>query len=107
MLTLHQAEWCPYSAAVRELLTEHGIAVVARPVEPRPEQRDELRERAGTDEIPVLETDEGDFHRGADAIVAYLGTLDSWEHASAHRERYREHRPARRADETGKLLENA
>jgi glutathione S-transferase len=107
MLTLYQAEWCPFSAAARELLTEHGIAFVARPVEPRPEQRDGLRKRAGTDEIPVLETEDGAFHRGADAIFAYLRTLDSWEHAAAHRERYREHLVERRAAKTGKLLEAA
>lgn len=107
MPILYQAEWCPFSSAVRELLTEHGIAFVARPVEPRPEQRDELRERSGTDQIPVLETDDGAFHRGTDEILAYLRTLDSWEHAAAHRERYREHRPARQEEETASVLEES
>ena len=29
MLTLYQAEWCPFSSAVREVLTELGIDFVA------------------------------------------------------------------------------
>jgi glutaredoxin len=52
-VTLYQAEWCPFSSAVRELLTELGIDAVVRQVEPWPEQRDRLREVAGTDEIPA------------------------------------------------------
>ncbi len=53
----------------------------------------------------MLETEDGAFHCGTDAVFAYIRTLDSWEHATSHRERYREHLPARRADKTGKLLE--
>jgi hypothetical protein len=30
MIELFQAEWCPYSSAVRERLTELGIDLVAR-----------------------------------------------------------------------------
>ena len=30
MLTLYQAEWCPFSSAVREILTELGLDFVAR-----------------------------------------------------------------------------
>ena len=48
MLTLYQAEWCPFSSAVREILTEFGLDFVARQVEPWPEQRDGLRAVAGT-----------------------------------------------------------
>ncbi len=43
MVTLYQTEWCPLSAAVREVLTELGVDFVARQVEPWPEQRQELR----------------------------------------------------------------
>ena len=43
-LTLYQAEWCPFSSAVREVLTELGIDAVIRQVEPWPEQREHLRE---------------------------------------------------------------
>jgi len=33
-LTLYQSEWCPFSSAVREVLTELGIDAVMRQVEP-------------------------------------------------------------------------
>ena len=46
MLTLYQAEWCPFSSAVREVLTELGLDFVARQVEPWPEQRTALLERS-------------------------------------------------------------
>ena len=72
MLTLFQAEWCPYSHRVRQRLTELGLPFVALQVEPRPAERDELREAAGTDEIPVLLTEEGEAISGADDIVAWL-----------------------------------
>jgi len=66
-VTLYQAEWCPYSSAVREVLTELGIDVVLRQVEPWPEQRNRLREVAGTDFIPVLQTEDGQIFRGPGA----------------------------------------
>ena len=52
--TLYQAEWCPFSSAVREVLTELGVDYSIRQVEPLPEQRETLRSLAGTDSIPVL-----------------------------------------------------
>src|SRR5213076_3630999 len=51
---LWQAEWCPFSSAVREVLTELGIHFVARQVEALPEDRSALREELGTDQIPSL-----------------------------------------------------
>jgi uncharacterized protein len=105
VLTLYQAEWCPYSSAVRELLTELGLPFVAVPVEPDPEQRRTLRERYGTVEIPVLETDDGAVRRGTDEILAYLSSLPPARFGREHREQYAEHREARRRDETGRLLE--
>src|SRR5437867_9939277 len=61
-LTLYQAEWCPFSSAVREALTELGLTFTARQVEPWPEQREELRRMAGTDQIPVLRSEDGSVH---------------------------------------------
>jgi glutathione S-transferase len=107
VLSLYQAEWCPYSSAVRELLTELGLPFVAVPVEPRPEQRATLRKRFGTDEIPVLETDDGAVHRGTAEILAYLTSLPPSPHAREHRERYAEHRAERQAETTAKLLADA
>lgn len=107
MLTLYQAEWCPYSSAARELLTELGLPFVAVPVEPHPAERATLRKRFGTDEIPVLATEDGAVHRGTDAIFAYLTSLPPSPFARAHRARYAEHREERESDATGKLLAKA
>ena len=104
MLVLYQTEWCPFSAAVRELLTELGVDFVARPVEPWPQQRAELRALAGTDAIPVLQADDGSLHRGTREIFAYLATREPGRYAVDHRRRYAEHREARVSDTAGRLL---
>ncbi len=54
MIELYQAEWCPYSSAVRERLTELGIDFVAKQVAPRQEERE------GQHEIPRLVTEDGE-----------------------------------------------
>jgi uncharacterized protein len=105
VLTLYQAEWCPFSSAVREVLTELGIDFVARQVEPWPEQRERLRELAGTDSIPVLEAEDGTFYRGTREIFAHLREREPWRFASAHRRRHAAHRDARETDVAGQLLE--
>jgi glutathione S-transferase len=105
-VTLYQAEWCPFSSAVREVLTELGIDAVVRQVEPWPEQRDRMREVAGTDEIPVLVAEDGRVFRGTREIFAHLATRASGRFAADHRGRYAEHREARQADATGRLLQH-
>jgi predicted GNAT family acetyltransferase/glutaredoxin len=105
VLILYQTEWCPFSAAVRELLTERGIDFVARQVEPWPEQRAALAARAGTDRIPVIEDEAGRFYRGTREIFAYLTSSRAWEHDLQHRQRFRDHAPAREADVVGDLIE--
>jgi predicted GNAT family acetyltransferase/glutaredoxin len=104
-LTLYQAEWCPFSSAVREVLTELGIDFVARQVEPWPEQRARLVERSGKDEIPALETEDGRFFHGTRAIFGYLQEQEPWEHADGHRRRFLDHRDARESDTPGRLVE--
>ena len=104
MLTLYQAEWCPYSSAVREILTELGLDFVARQVEPEPEQRETLRARAGSDAIPALETEDGEIISGTRAIFHYLETREGWQHADAHRQRFVDHADARKSDGMGKLV---
>ena len=104
-VTLYQAEWCPYSSAVREVLTELGLDFVARQVEPWPEQRVALLERSGSDEIPALETEDGRFVHGTRAIFGYLQEREPWEHAEAHRRRFLDHRDARESDAPGRLVE--
>jgi predicted GNAT family acetyltransferase/glutaredoxin len=105
VLTLYQAEWCPFSSAVREVLTELGIDFVARQVEPWPEQRTGLRERSGSDQIPALETEDGKFVHGTRAIFGYLQDVEPWQYAEGHRRRFLDHRAARESDAPGRLVE--
>ena len=105
-VTLYQAEWCPFSSAVREILTELGIDAVVRQVEPWPEQRDRLGEVAGTDEIPVLVAEDGRVFRGTREIFAHLATRAPGRSAADHRRRYAEHREARRSEASGRLLDH-
>jgi uncharacterized protein len=104
-LTLYQSEWCPFSSAVREVLTELGLDFVACQVEPWPSERAELREIAGTDQIPVLQTEDGRFFRGTRAIFAHLRERESWRHAAEHRRRFADHHDARESDAAGQLVE--
>ncbi len=59
MIQLFQAEWCPYSATVRQRLTELGVDFVARQVAPDPPDRDALRDATGDDYIPAVVLDDG------------------------------------------------
>ena len=103
--TLYQAEWCPFSSAVREVLTELGIDFVARQVEPWPEERNELRAVAGTDQIPVLQAEDGGLHRGTREIFTHLHERDPWRFAAAHRRRFADHREARESDAAAQMVE--
>ncbi|HEY3205888.1 MAG TPA: GNAT family N-acetyltransferase [Gaiellaceae bacterium] len=105
VLTLYQAEWCPFSAAVREVLTELGIDFVARQVEPWPDERTELRAVAGTGQIPVLQSEDGRLHRGTRAIFAHLHERGPWQFAAVHRRRFADHRDARESNAIGQLVE--
>ena len=105
VLTLYQTEWCPFSSAVREVLTELGIDFVARQVEPWPNDRTGLQALAGTDQIPVLQTEDGRLYRGTREIFAHLHERDPWQYEAAHRRRFGHHRDARESDTTGQLIE--
>ena len=104
-LTLYQAEWCPFSSAVREVLTELDLDFVARQVEPWPEQREGLQALAGTDQIPVLQAEDGELYRGTRAIFDHLREREPGPFAAAHRSRFADHRDARESDATGQLIE--
>lgn len=106
MLTLYQTEWCPFSSAVRQVLTELGLDAVIRQVEPWPEQRDQLRAIAGTDQIPVLQAEDGQLYRGTREIFAHLRDRDAGRLAAEHRHRLIEHRHARESDVPGQLIEH-
>jgi glutathione S-transferase len=105
VLTLYQAVWCPFSSAVREVLTELGVDFVARQVEPWPSERSELQALAGTDQIPVLQTEDGRIYRGTREIFAQLREVGPWQFAEAHRRRFADHRDARESDAPGQLVE--
>jgi glutathione S-transferase len=98
VLVLYQAEWCPFSSAVRERLTELGVDYIVRQVEPRPE------DRTAVGEIPTLVADDGQRYEGSDAIFDYLDRFEPWPHERGHRERYAEHEEARRSDAAGRIL---
>jgi glutathione S-transferase len=87
---LFQAEWCPHSHKVRQRLTELGVDYTIRQVAADPDERTDLRRRAGTDEIPVLFPHGREPLRGEDEILAYLERFDERPDADAHRERSRE-----------------
>lgn len=98
MLTLYQAEWCPYSSAVRERLTELGIDFVARQVAPRQEDRE------GEHEIPLLVTEDGERFEGTDEIFGYLAGLTPGKSERDHRAQYRAHRSDRARETTASVL---
>jgi len=98
MLTLYQAEWCPYSSAVRQRLTELGIDFVAKQVAPRQEDRE------GQHEIPLLTTGDGERYEGTDAVFEYLGALAAGEFEREHRAQYRAHRADRARETTASVL---
>jgi glutathione S-transferase len=98
VLTLYQAEWCPYSSAVRQRLTELGIDFVAKQVAPRQE------DRKGEHEIPLLVTNGGERFEGTDEVFAYLARLGPGESEREHRAQYRAHREDRAHETTAHLL---
>jgi glutathione S-transferase len=73
MIELYQAEWCPHSGRVRQRFTELGVSFVARQVPADRVDREEMRRKTGTDEIPALLLEDGTAVTGdADALIAYL-----------------------------------
>jgi glutathione S-transferase len=96
VLTLWQAEWCPYSSRVREMLTEYGLDFVARQVPASRRDRQAMRDAVGTDSIPVLvpegETPITDFQE----ILSWIREHhDRPADADRHREKWFEDAPRR------------
>jgi glutathione S-transferase len=93
MLALYQAEWCPFSSRVRQRLTELGVSFAAVPVPAERIDREEMRRKVGTDEIPALLLEDGTAITGdADEIIAWLNEQYT-ERADAdeHRRQAEEH----------------
>lgn len=88
MITLYQAEWCPHSRKVRQRLTELGIEFLAKQVPAEPDDRAEMRDQVGTEEIPVLITGEGEKIEGDEKIIEWLDKrFDDRSDASEHRDK--------------------
>jgi len=98
VLTLYQAEWCPYSSAVRQRLTELGLDFVAKQVAPRQE------DRVGQHEIPLLTNGDGERFEGTDAVFEFLESLVPGEPEYEHRTQYCAHRPDRARETTAHVL---
>ncbi len=90
---LYQAEWCPHSHRVRQRFTELGVSFIARPVPAERADREELRRKAGSDEIPALVLEDGTVVSGdADEIIGYLDQRYSERSdAEQHRDLAEEH----------------
>ena len=88
-MDLYQAEWCPHSHKVRQRLTELGLDFTARQVPADSDDRAAMVEATGTNEIPVLVTDEGDILKGEDEILPWLARFDERDDAERHREKAR------------------
>jgi glutathione S-transferase len=72
VLTLYQAEWCPYSHRVRARLTELGIDFVAKQVAAEKDERLEMKEAIGSNGIPTLVTDDGKVIDDCEEILGWL-----------------------------------
>jgi glutathione S-transferase len=72
MYELWQSEWCLASRRVRQRLTELGIDYLTRQVPVDKDDRLLLRERTGTDTIPVLVAPGEEPLVGEEAILAHL-----------------------------------
>ena len=92
-MELYQAEWCPHSSRVRQRFTELGVSFLARQVPADPGDREELRRKTGSDEIPALVAEDGTVvNEDADRIIEYLDQRHT-ERADAdeHEQRAAEH----------------
>jgi glutathione S-transferase len=74
---------------VRQRFTELGVSYIARAVPVEAADREELRRKTGTDEIPALVLQDGTpITGGAEEIITYLDRCYT-ERADAHRHRKR------------------
>jgi glutaredoxin 2 len=96
VLTLWQAEWCPYSARVREALTEYGVDFLARQVAAEKADRGVMRDATGTDEIPLLVREDGTRLDDWQEMLEWIrSTYERRDDADRHREKWFEDAPRR------------
>jgi glutathione S-transferase len=86
MLTLYQAEWCPYCHRVRQVLTELELSYTCVNVPLARADRAQVREVSGQDVVPVLK-DGRKVIAGSSEIIAHLRELyPAPDDAEAHAE---------------------
>ena len=95
MLTLWQAEWCPYSARVREGLTEYGLDFVARQVAAERSDRQAMRDAVGSDAIPLLVLEDGRKLADWQEMLEWVRSHERPSDADRHREKWFEEAPLR------------
>lgn len=95
MYELWQTEWCPASRRVRQRLTELGVDYITRQVPVEKDARALLRERTGTDTIPVLVAPDEEPVVGEATILAFLDSHQSVP-AEAHAHRLKAEKARRR-----------
>jgi glutaredoxin len=96
VLILWQAEWCPYSARVREALTEYGVDFVAKQVPAEKANRGAMREATGTEEIPLLVREDGSQLDDWQGMLEWIrSTYERRDDADRHREKWFEEAPLR------------
>jgi glutaredoxin len=84
MLTLYQAEWCPYCHRVRQVMTELGLTYTSVNVRADRDERADVMAVSDQPGIPVLQ--DGDkILSDSDEIVAYLrSTYPAPDDVAAH-----------------------
>ena len=89
LIRVYQAEWCPFSHMVRQLLTEVGVDFVAIQVEPEPHQRDTMAAAVGERTIPVVVLEDGTVLKGhtEDIVDELARRYPTTRYSRAHHER--------------------
>jgi glutathione S-transferase len=96
MLTLYQAEWCPYSSRIRQALTEYGVDFVAKQVAAEKRDREAMRADVGSDGIPLLVLEDGTKIDDWQAALAHIREhYERRTDADRHREKWFEDTPRR------------
>ncbi|CAA9484177.1 MAG: hypothetical protein AVDCRST_MAG85-850 [uncultured Solirubrobacteraceae bacterium] len=88
MIQVFQAEWCPYSAMLRQRLTELGVDYTIRQVAPQSSDRDDLQQATGQDSIPAVVLEDGTVVAGdtEDIIAKIEEQFDSHGWEDGHRQ---------------------
>lgn len=86
MLTLYQAEWCPYCHRVRQVMTELGLTYITVNVQADRDERADVMAISDQSGVPVLQDGDKVFS-DSDEVIEYLRSTypapnDAEEHAA-------------------------